>query len=68
MSREEIIAKIRANGVYDFISNHYWELKREDFRDITKELYYNYICGTREERRDFETEDFIEKLNDLWEM
>lgn len=64
MEYQEIIDKIQERGLYDFICNYYWQLDKEDLRDIAKELLYNYLY----EEKKFSLEDFIERLKDLWEI
>lgn len=60
----EIYEKIKTKGLYDFLSSDYYKLDKEDLRDIAKELLYNYIY----EKQEYNAEDFIEKLKEMWEM
>lgn len=40
MSEKEIIQAIKDDRLYDFIANHYWEIKPEMLKDLIMEIYY----------------------------
>ena len=40
MSEKEIIQAIKDDRLYDFIANHYWEIKPEILKDLIMEIYY----------------------------
>ena len=37
---KEIIQAIKEDRLYDFIANHYWEIKPEMLKDLILEIYY----------------------------
>ena len=37
---KEIIQAIKEDRLYDFIANHYWEIKPEILKDLILEIYY----------------------------
>lgn len=37
---QEIIQAIKEDRLYDFIANHYWEIKPEMLKDLILEIYY----------------------------
>ena len=37
---KEIIQAIKEDRLYDFIANHYWEIKPELLKDLILETYY----------------------------
>lgn len=36
----EILKAIKEDRLYDFIANHYWEIKPEMLKDLILEIYY----------------------------
>ena len=70
---KEIIQAIKEDRLYDFIANHYWEIKPEMLRDLilefTYEIYFNsYEYSSKEDRKAL-NEKIIEclKENRDWE-
>ena len=37
---KEIIQAIKEDRLYDFIANHYWEIKPKLLKDLILEIYY----------------------------
>lgn len=61
------VLKNNPNSAYDFISNHYYEMSKEELRDITKELLfaiYDNIINTAE--HDKILKDVAEELEDYY--
>lgn len=56
---KEIIQAIKEDKLYDFIANHYWEIKPEILKDLILEIYYML----RYERLE-ETEESIEMFKE----
>ena len=42
----EILKAIKEDRLYDFIANHYWEIKPELMRDLILEIYYVFRYET----------------------
>ena len=70
---KEIIQAIKEDRLYDFIANHYWEIKPELLKDLilelTYEIYFNsYEYSSKEDRQGL-NENLIESLkqNRDWE-
>lgn len=63
MEYEEIYEKIREKGLYDFLSSYYYKLDKEELRDISKEILYNFVY----EKQEYNVEDLIERLKEIWE-
>ena len=40
MDEKEILQAIKDDRLYDFIANHYWEIKPEMLKDLIMEIYY----------------------------
>ena len=38
--KKEVIAALREHRLFDYLANHYWEMDKEDLKDIAKELAY----------------------------
>ena len=56
---KEITQAIKEDKLYDFIANHYWEIKPEILKDLILEIYYML----RYERLE-ETEESIEMFKE----
>lgn len=69
---KEIIQAIKEDRLYDFIANHYWEIKPEMLKDLILEIYYMLRYERVEETAEsieMFTDNLIENLkqNRDWE-
>lgn len=70
---KEIIQAIKEDRLYDFIANHYWEIKPELLKDLilelTYEIYFNSYEYDSKESKQGLNENLIESLkqNRDWE-
>ena len=39
--KDEVMKAIQENRLYDFIANHYWEMSKEELKDILLEVIWN---------------------------
>lgn len=67
--QKEIIKAVEEDNLYDFVSNEYYRMNKNDLVDLLKELTYAIYRGTRkyamiqEEIR----ENLVEQLHELWD-
>ena len=67
--QKDAISAIREGRLYDYVANHYWEMPKEDLKDIALELIWNAEkClvgkGTLEDLE----ENLISDLRERWDM
>lgn len=66
MEYTEIIEGIKEKGMFDFISQNYHLLSKEDLKDICMEM--DYACYEELDKSDYKKvkEETIDLLNEKW--
>lgn len=62
---KELIENIKAEGsVANYVINHYWEMSKEDLRDVCQELSYVVTRSCSEEDEEAYNEQVIDSLEE----
>lgn len=61
MTKEEILAGLKADGFYEFVAQNYWQLTKQDLKDIALEYFYATHCHVDIGSRESIVEDAIER-------
>ena len=40
-SRERLLEALNSDRLYDYIANHYWEMTKEELKDVLLEVIYS---------------------------
>lgn len=46
--KDEIMKAIEENTIYDFIANNYWQMSKEELKDVLLEAIWVSSCGDEE--------------------
>lgn len=60
------ILKYNPDSAYDFISNNYYKMSKEELRDVAKELLYAVNNNVTETEHNKILDDVAEELNDFY--
>ena len=60
------VLKNNPNGAYDYISNNYFEMSKDELKDIVKELLYAVYDNVTEEEHDEILMDVATELEDFY--
>ena len=60
------VLKNNPNGAYDYISNNYFEMSKDELKDIVKELLYAVYDNVTEEEHDKILMDAATELEDFY--
>lgn len=61
--KEEIMKAIQKNELYDFIANNYWNMSKEELKDVCLELIWTFMDGPHLEE---ETQQLLTNLSERW--
>ena len=62
--KDEIMKAIEENKLYDFIANNYWNMTKEELKDVILELAW--VCGDIE-TNDASRQELLANLSERWE-
>lgn len=62
--KDEIMKAIEENRLYEFIREHYYEMDKEELKDIILELAW--VCGDIE-TNDASRQELLANLSERWE-
>lgn len=60
-SREGLLEALNSDRLYDYIANHYWEMAKEELKDVLLEVIYS--CQKRSG-----IDSISESLEERWGM
>ena len=60
-SRERLLEALNSDRLYDYIANHYWEMSKEELKDVLLEVIYS--CQKRSD-----IDSISESLEERWDM
>jgi hypothetical protein len=60
-SREGLLEALNSDRLYDYIANHYWEMDKEELKDVLLEVIYS--CQKRSD-----IDSISESLEERWDM
>ena len=60
-SREGLLEALNSDRLYDYIANHYWEMTKEELKDVLLEVIYS--CQKRSD-----IDSISESLEERWDM
>ena len=60
-SREELLKALNSDRLYDYIANHYWEMTKEELKDVLLEVIY--AC-----QKPSDIDNISESLEERWDM
>lgn len=60
------ILKNNPDSAYDFVSNNYYKMSKEELRDIVKELLYAVNDNVTQAEHNKILDDVAEELNDFY--
>ena len=60
-SREGLLEALNSDRLYDYIANHYWEMTKEDLKDVLIEVIYS--C-----QKPSDIDSISESLEERWGM
>jgi hypothetical protein len=60
-SREGLLKALNSDRLYDYVANHYWEMDKEELKDVLLEVIYS--CQKRSD-----IDSISESLEERWDM
>lgn len=67
MEKIDIIRALEDSNVFDFMSNNWWKIEKEDLKDIAKELDYAIYEMISRLEYDKIQNDTVDNLKNIWE-
>lgn len=66
MTQERLIELLQSEGVYEVIASHYWELSKEQVKEISLEMFWQLEKSKGDyDKANTET---IKQLKENWEL
>ena len=61
--KDEIMKAIEENRLYDFIANNYWNISKEELKDVILELIWTFMDSPHLEE---EIQQLLTNLSERW--